>query len=62
MILDYLSSQSAGGVSIFGYDFKRSLTVGYDQQYLGPHDFRAEEEYCREMAKRSCWRLLKDYA
>jgi hypothetical protein len=62
MILDYVGSKSVGGVSMFGYDFKRSLTIGYDQQYLGPHDFRAEEEYCAGMANRSGWRLVKDDA
>ena len=55
MTIDLLFSLGCGPVSIFGFDFKRSLSYYMTSQHIGPHDYTAEEAYCMEMVRTNDW-------
>lgn len=58
MVLDILSRRNPANVSVFGYDFKRSLTFYADAVHLGPHDFAAEEQFCMTLCARKGWSFV----
>jgi hypothetical protein len=61
MVLDYLSTKDPRGVTVFGFDFKRSHTFYQQKQHIGPHDYRSEEAFCEELVRASRWNIARDY-
>ncbi|WP_170575664.1 glycosyltransferase family 29 protein [Ruegeria atlantica] len=61
MTVDLISCLNPRHVSIFGFDFKRTLTNYSAKQHFGPHDFQGEENYVRDTAARLGWKLNCDW-
>ncbi|WP_171121955.1 MULTISPECIES: glycosyltransferase family 29 protein [unclassified Ruegeria] len=61
MTVDLISSLRPKQVSIFGFDFKRTLTNYSEKQHLGPHDFQSEEIFVQGTAAKLGWQLLCDW-
>ena len=62
MVLDYLSALGPAAVTVFGFDFKRTRTFYRPDDFVGCHDYRAEEAFCTALARERGWRLVRDQA
>jgi hypothetical protein len=62
MVLDHLSAKGPQGVTVFGFDFKRSDTFYQQTQHIGPHDYRSEEALCEQLVRANRWNIVRDYA
>ncbi len=61
MTVDLISYLRPRQVSIFGFDFKRTLTIYSEKQHLGPHNFCNEEIFVKDTAAKLGWQLHCDW-
>lgn len=60
MVLDLLARINVSTVSVYGFDFKKSATF-YENAGPGPHDYKAEEVFCRTLVRAKGWRQTFDF-